>query len=100
MLNQSGSVLDLLHVWEKNHAFQLHAEAISHMADCVYTESICYRSFDASMLMTNTPNITQLEYNCMLTAHYAQGIALHTRLIYHCSSKSEESLFLSKSTAQ
>lgn len=64
ILNQSGSMLDLLQAREENRAVQLHTEAILYMADCVYTVNICnYGSFDATMLMTSSPNITQLECN-------------------------------------
>lgn len=63
MINQSGSMLDFLQVREEYHAVKLNIEGILHMADCVYTVSICYRSFDANMLMTSSPNITQFEYN-------------------------------------
>lgn len=57
-------MVDLLQVREENHAIQLHTGAIFHMADCVDTVNIYNdTSFDATTLMTSTPNITQLECN-------------------------------------
>lgn len=63
-----------------------------------YTSNSCsYRSSDATVLMTSTPNITQLE--CAVIK--CKGITLHTRIIHHSLSESEQErtrLFLSTGT--